>query len=249
MTETTIDTRNHPTIGQLAEAIVTTWDTHLELSPYALPDDLGYVEGELEGENVRIFNRCYQTPQFRKLHLELAQVGAALRILHCVMFPRTTYDLPLFGCDIVGGRGRISAAIADLSPVRSGLPTSYVEQLTPLLQNREAFSKPRELPKWGEIFSPYCLFVQPVDEAEEALFLETTVAYLTAHCKIAVETPPTPAAESVIRAGQERYCNHQQENDKTRRVLEKAFGEAWAARYIDTVLFDPPIPTNRLFDS
>jgi phycocyanobilin:ferredoxin oxidoreductase len=41
-------------------------------------------------------------------------------------------------------------------------------------------------------------------------------------------------------AGQQRYCTQQQQNDKTRRVLEKAFGDAWAERYMTTVLFDVP---------
>ncbi|MEO1635862.1 MAG: phycocyanobilin:ferredoxin oxidoreductase, partial [Cyanobacteria bacterium J06631_9] len=30
------------------------------------------------------------------------------------------------------------------------------------------------------------------------------------------------------------------QNDKTRRVLEKAFGSQWAERYMTTVLFDLP---------
>ncbi len=62
-----------------------------------MPAHLGYVEGRLEGEKLTIENRCYQTPQFRKLHLELAKVGTTLDILHCVMFPRPEYALPMFG--------------------------------------------------------------------------------------------------------------------------------------------------------
>jgi phycocyanobilin:ferredoxin oxidoreductase len=101
----------------LADCIEGTWQRYLDLSPYPMPSELGYVEGRLEGEKLTIENRCYQTPQFRKLHLELAKVGSMLDILHCVMFPRTEYALPMFGCDLVGGRGQISAAIADLSPL------------------------------------------------------------------------------------------------------------------------------------
>ncbi|NET47750.1 MAG: phycocyanobilin:ferredoxin oxidoreductase, partial [Merismopedia sp. SIO2A8] len=39
---------------------------------------------------------------------------------------------------------------------------------------------------------------------------------------------------------QQNYCSQQQQNDKTRRVLEKAFGAEWADRYMTTVLFDLP---------
>ncbi|MDJ0565498.1 MAG: phycocyanobilin:ferredoxin oxidoreductase, partial [Microcystis sp. M49629_WE12] len=74
----------HPLIGQLATAILSHWENYLDLSPFELPEGLGYVEGRLEGEKLIIENRCYQTPQFRKMHLELAKLGNGLDILHCV---------------------------------------------------------------------------------------------------------------------------------------------------------------------
>jgi len=48
----------------------------------------------------------------------------------------------------------------------------------------------------------------------------------------------TGAEREAIAAAQRRYCAQQRQNDKTRRILEKAFGEAWADRYMRTVLFD-----------
>jgi phycocyanobilin:ferredoxin oxidoreductase len=39
-------------------------------------------------------------------------------------------------------------------------------------------------------------------------------------------------------AGQRYYCEKQQQNDKTRRVLEKSFGTEWTERYMTTMLFD-----------
>src|SRR4028118_1045603 len=108
--------QQHHLIRDLADRMESTWERYLDLEPYNLPAELGYVEGRLEGEKLIIENRCYQTPQFRKLHLELAKVGSMLDILHCVMFPRPEYALPMFGTDLVGGRGKISAAIVDLSP-------------------------------------------------------------------------------------------------------------------------------------
>ena len=65
--------------------------------------------------------------------MELAKVGQNLDILHCVMFPRVEYDIPMFGADLVGGRGQISAAIVDLSPTHldRSLPLPYQQQLQP----------------------------------------------------------------------------------------------------------------------
>ncbi|MDG2992329.1 phycocyanobilin:ferredoxin oxidoreductase [Candidatus Synechococcus calcipolaris G9] len=236
---TSLRHQQHPLICRLADRIEQIWQETLDLSPYHLPEDLGYVEGKLEGEKLTIENRCYQTDQFRKLHLELARVGQNLDILHCVMFPRPHYALPMFGCDLVGGRGQISAAIADLSPVQETLPSPYITALGALPSL--SFSQPRELPPWGDIFSPYCLFIRPDGADEEEQFLSRVSDYLTIHCQESRVIAPLAPEETIqVRSGQERYCRNQQQNDKTRRVLEKAFGHDWAERYMTTVLFDLP---------
>ena len=231
----------HPLIHRLAERILNYWQKYLALSPYELPEGLGYVEGKLEGEKLRIENRCYQTPQFRKMHLELAKVGKNLDILHCVMFPRTEYPLPMFGCDIVAGRAGVSAAIADLSPTspERTLSAKYIGALRSLSQPK--FSEVRELPSWADIFSEFCLFVKPINSEEEQDFLDLAASYLRIHCKQAVASSPIPRQEQELYlAGQKYYCTKQQQNDKTRRVLEKAFGEVWAENYMTNVLFDVP---------
>ncbi|OIP76580.1 MAG: phycocyanobilin:ferredoxin oxidoreductase [Oscillatoriales cyanobacterium CG2_30_44_21] len=233
--------RQHSLIRQLADCIEMVWQENLELSPYIVPQGLGYIEGHLEGEKLIIENLCYQTPQFRKLHLELAQVGTGLDILHCVMFPNPEYALPIFGADIVGGRGgAISAAIADLSPVNAArsLPVKYSQALSSL-PNPE-FAQPRALPEWADIFSEFCFFVRPMGEQEEQAFLNRVRDFLTIHCQIAKAeaalTSDLEIAEAI--AGQQYYCEKQQQNDKTRRILEKSFGTEWTDRYMTTMLFD-----------
>lgn len=231
----------HPLIQHLAIAIESTWAQSLDLSPFPLPEGLGYVEGRLEGDKLTIENRCYQTPQFRKLHLELAKVGQNLDILHCVMFPRPEYPLPMFGCDLVGGRGQISAAIADLSPTNATgtLPAAYREALSG--SSLPSFSQRRDLPAWGHIFSEFCLFIRPAGEGEESLFLQRVVEFLSLHCQQALVVQPVSwQQQQEYLTGQRHYCTQQQKNDKTRRVLEKAFGVEWAENYLTTVLFDLP---------
>jgi len=231
--------QQHPLIQALANTIESTWQERLALSPYSLPEDLGYVEGRLEGDKLTIENHCYQSPVFRKLHLELATVGKNLDILHCVMFPRPSYQMPIFGCDLVGGGGQISAAIADLSPVSGdgSLPESYETSLSQLPDLN--FSQPRELPPWGDIFSPFCVFIRPHNEQEQQQFLGRVQAFLNLHCQESENVTPVSSQQQRINlAGQQHYCQQQQQNDKTRKVLEKAFGEAWADHYMSTVLFD-----------
>jgi phycocyanobilin:ferredoxin oxidoreductase len=159
----------HPLIVKLSDRIEAIWKQYLTISPYELPEDLGYIEGKLEGERLTIQNRCYQAPQFRKLHIELAKVGVNLDILHCVMYPHFDYALPIFGNDLIANKAGISAAIVDISPTVP-LPESIIDSLKNWQTSQPSFSQPRELPAWGkEIFSEFCLFVRPQSAAEEDL--------------------------------------------------------------------------------
>ena len=240
--KTSLRERQHYLIQQLANCIESQWKSHLNLDFYDIPENLGYVEGDLASEKLIIENRCYQTTQFRKLHLELAKVGERLDILHCVMYPRANYDLPIFGVDLVGGKGGIGAAIVDLSPVNSDrlLTPVYAKALANLAPID--FSQPRQLPEWGKIFSEFCLFIQPKDSQEEKLFLHRVQQYLAIHCQTASATSPVSSQflQAQILSGQRYYCAQQQKNDKTRRVLEKSLGQAWTDRYMTQMLFDCP---------
>lgn len=232
--------KQHPLISRLANLIKNIWQHQIMLFPYRVPPGLGHVEGRLEGERLIIENTCYQTFQFRKLHLELASVGDTLDILHCVMFPHPCYDLPIFGVDVVAARGNITAAIVDLSPVARdrSLPDSYSSMLNQL--PRYNFTQPRDLPDWGDIFSDYCLFIRPGNPEEERAFVNQVTQYLSIHCQLACEAIAliNPQERRRILTGQKRYCTQQQKNDKTRRILERAFNKAWAERYLKTMLFD-----------
>ena len=44
----------------------------------------------------------------------------------------------------------------------------------------------------------------------------------------------------VVRAAHIRYCEKQQENSKTTRVLQSALGDEIAKRYMSEVMFDAP---------
>ena len=233
----------HPLMDALADRIRSCWDQLPQLQPLAIDPALEAITGSLDGDDLFIRNELRCSRGLRKLHLETARLGAGLQILHCVFFPDPHYDLPVFGADIVAGRGVVSAAIVDLSPVDQALPAAVSARLDTLPERR--FSQERELPEWGSIFSPYVRFVRPADASEEQQFVALVGDFLDVITAASADAPaqPTDHPDTVRRHhGQLSYCRQQKRNDKTRRVLEKAFNPEWADRYIEQLLFDDPQP-------
>ncbi|WP_398317949.1 phycocyanobilin:ferredoxin oxidoreductase [Vulcanococcus sp.] len=233
----------HPLMDALADRIRLCWQDLPDLQPLEVDPQLEAISGSLDGEELFIRNELRRSRGLRKLHLETARLGAGLQILHCVFFPDPQYDLPVFGADIVAGRGVVSAAIVDLSPVGAALPAGVTAALEALPPRR--FSQERDLPDWGTIFSPHVRFVRPSDSAEENQFVALVGDFLSviAEASRTVVAQPIDHPDTVGRhQGQLSYCRQQKRNDKTRRVLEKAFNPAWADQYIEQLLFDDPLP-------
>lgn len=62
----------YPMMRDLADGIDRTVSEKLELSPFKLPEDMQSVEGMMENGRCVIENSAWQSPEFRKIHLELA---------------------------------------------------------------------------------------------------------------------------------------------------------------------------------
>lgn len=233
----------HPLVDALANQIRQQWQILPGLGELAIDPELEAITGQLDGDSLFIRNELRQCLGLRKLHLETARLGAGLQILHCVLFPDPCFDLPVFGADIVAGPAGVSAAIVDLSPVCGVLPAAIDAALAE--RPRRTYAQRRELPAWGSIFSPHVCFVRPTTAEEEGWFIEEVGEFIatlaTAIGSTAADAPDSPASLDRWR-GQLRYCQQQKQNDKTRRVLEKAFNAAWADRYIEELLFDDPLP-------
>ncbi|MCX5950297.1 MAG: phycocyanobilin:ferredoxin oxidoreductase [Cyanobacteria bacterium] len=231
----------HPLMDALVERIRGCRDGLPGLAPLPIDPELEAISGSLDGERLFIRNELHHCSGLRKLHLEIARLGAGLQILHCVFFPDPHFDLPIFGADIVASRGVVSAAIVDLSPVAGPPKASLTEALA--AQPRGPFAQVRDLPPWGSIFSPQVLFVRPQGPQEEGAFVEAVAGVLEVlAAAVRQATPQASDDPATIQRwqGQLNYCRQQKLNDKTRRVLEKVFNPAWADHYIEQLLFDDP---------
>jgi hypothetical protein len=82
------------------------------------------------------------------LPLCASPLPAYLQVLHCVMYPRLQYDLPILSMDLVANDGRVSLAIVDPCPVSATLelPPFYD---APVRWGAELSSAPLPLCWWG----------------------------------------------------------------------------------------------------
>ncbi len=214
-----------------------------DLANIDINPDLTNIYGKLDGADLSIQNECHKAKGFRKIHLELANLGDGLHILHCVFFPDPLYEIPIFGVDIIARGSFLTAAIVDISPVSENLPDFIQNKLEEI--SFPNFSQIRSLPSWGEIFSPYVHFIRPENKQEEIIFFNIVNSYLTILLEYIALTSAedSQSISSLVRYKyQYRYCTQQKLNDKTRNVLSKAFNEEWADIYIETLLFDFPDP-------
>ncbi len=233
--------RLHPFLESLANLIRLRRSVLPRLIPLELNSDLLDIKGKLDGDDLFIRNEFHRARGIRKVHLEIARIGSGLEILHCVFFPEPTFDIPIFGVDIVSRNESILAAVVDLSPVDKDLPLIIQKKLSDL--SLPIFRHVRQLPDWGDIFSNYVQFIRPDGREEEESFLKIVDSYLEILCTTLSLSEPD-LLDSALTIGrlnyQKYYCLQQRRNDKTRNVLAKAFSPQWADRYINTLLFEDP---------
>jgi len=221
-------------------------DMALMLS-YAMQDipDVEPLENslsEVEKDGLIIKNTMYKAPGLRKMHLELAEIGG-IKILHCVFFPDPSYNLPIFGCDVVANNKVVTAAIVDVSPVDGFDTWDEIREIS----NNFNFSGKRPLPLWGdEIFSPYCKFTRLTEEIDMANFFCLVQNYLVVYLKCIRETKKDTLWINTMKRLDDQiwYCQSQKKNDKTRNILLKYFDEEWVNNYMDNILFDEPTVVN-----
>ena len=180
----------------------------------------------LMGRRCSYATRCTAVAVFASCILKRPDWGWACKSSTACSFPDPRFDLPVFGADIVASPAGISAAIVDLSPVGEHLARCH--QRSPQQHRHSpAFEQVRDLPAWATIFSPFVRFIRPANREEEDWFVGLVETYLGILSRAVERAQPTASSDPFTIAryhGQVSYCQQQKRNDKTRRVLEKAFG-------------------------
>lgn len=202
-----------PFTARVRDAVLAAWRP-LALEPVA-------VEAPRNTELV-----AYRAPGFTRLLLCTMRLGP-VEVLHATMLPDASFDLPVYGAEVVAGPGGPNLAVVDLTPLATSSSAALETAVINLPEAR--FSDRRPLPEWGEVFSRHVICVKPHGPGEEQAFVNRAGALAA----LAAEAPLCPGdGAPALR----RWLDAHRENERTRRALERALGPEQAARLLD-VLF------------
>lgn len=216
----------------------------LDAQPLAVDERFARKEGVLRGTPLVMTNIAFQTAHLRKVRLTYMDAGDAAQILTTMAFPRFETDMPIFGADVLGFRGKPHLIVIDHQPLYkddADYSAQYINRMA-AMHARYAHlpARNRSLPAWTEaFFSPYTHYSRPEIEHLEAVH-EAYRAYWASYLAVA-QAPrrfAQPADQQRIRTRQAAYCRNHIENEQAEGMLEKLFGHEYCQAFINDFLFD-----------
>lgn len=226
---------------------IATLETHLDLSPYPIPEGFTRKVGTTGPKNKpqEVITTSYASCSSKLRQIRAAHVdgGSGLQVLNFVIFPQLNYDLPFFGADLVTLPGGHLIAL-DMQPLfqTSAYQTKYTQ---PLLETFNSYQK--DLP-WGgdfpeeaqQFFSPAFLWTRPsTTEVVETTVFQAFKDYLNRYIEFVNIAEPAPASElPKIKDSHLAYLHYRAEKDPARGMLSRFYGSEWTEEYIHKFLFD-----------
>jgi phycocyanobilin:ferredoxin oxidoreductase len=137
-------------------------------------------------------------------------------MMHCCIFPHIHNPAPIFGCDIVAGRNKISGFFHDYSPAGN-----HNHLLIEFFSNNArslTWDKVREIPEWGQkIFSPHMIAASNIQKDSEITQIINTIDLTSKHY-LANVASTNNTVKSTVEA-QNFYAIQQKQIPHTPRVM------------------------------
>ena len=166
-------------------------------------------------------NRTWCNQGIRRAHVDVVDVREekGLWMQHVCIFPALGNGGPIFGWDIIAGQKKVTGAFHDYSPLlKKDHP--MVNAFGDLVSGYKP-SKPRELPDWAlKIFSPHMIAAGNIREEDELNSICNLVENNLAFYLDRIIDFHEDSKESEVREAQNYYCEHQQKNPHTPRVMQ-----------------------------
>ena len=158
----------------------------------------------------------------RRAHVDVVDVrdSKKLWMAHVCLFPELTNGGPIYGFDIIAGKNKVTGAFHDFSPLlqkQHPLTEWFIEE-----NKHFKASKERELPDWAKaIFSGGMIAAGNVTEEDELNQICTMAVSNLRNYIDKIRVHDGEANRDDVIKAQNYYCEHQQQNPHTPRVMEK----------------------------
>ncbi|CAM9768731.1 unnamed protein product, partial [Ectocarpus fasciculatus] len=237
-----------PSYRRLYDAAMGLLESEIGLEPYPIPEGLeGNCAVVGKGRNLQTVETsitAFRSSKFRQVRAALVETDQATQVLNLVMFPSPSYDLPIFGADLVTLPG-VHLICIDLQPAH---PAQQLDAKADEAMH-EARKRHVEALPWGgdlpeaaqKFFSPHCLWAKlDPKEAVEQKALDAMMDYLREYLRLVEDAEQVegdgPLAK--ISSGHAEYSKYRRENDPARGMLTRFYGAEWTEAAIAGILFD-----------
>ncbi|HLG71353.1 MAG TPA: hypothetical protein VK009_13080 [Chloroflexota bacterium] len=226
------------TCGELLSAAEHRLVGSLSLRPMKLDPGLAEAQGLWRGSPASLVTHAYRGPRISYARFATLK-SDGLEFGNVLCLPKSSFEVPILGADLVDlGRGTAMIA-ADLSPTTPAthLDTAFSERLQ---RAQDGLTPGGELPEWcRRCFSAVPLYTRftmnQMPRAADALW-----AYVIAFTELLAVAKAAPRASDRVSEAQRVYCAAHLRDDKGLGLLKTMFGEPWAERYLCQVLFPGP---------
>ena len=166
-------------------------------------------------------NRTWNNRYIRRAHLDVVDVRETkgLWMAHLCLMPMLTNGGPIYGFAIIAGKNKVTGAFHDFSPLlqKDHPLTEWFKEETKWFKP----SKERELPDWAKaIFSGGMIAAGNVQEEKELNQICTMAVSNLANYIDKIRNHHDEAKMKDVIEAQNYYCEHQQQNPHTPRVMQ-----------------------------
>ncbi len=185
-------------------------------------------------------NRVWANENIRRAHIDVvdARESKGLWMMHVCCFPELNNDGPIYGFDVIAGKNKMTGAFHDFSSSSGGEDHPLIEWYEHAVEDFIP-SKKRELPEWAKnIFTPSMIAAGNVKTDEEATaIINLAVNNLEVYFE-SIGQYNGCADRDLTIASQNYYCENQQKNPHTPRVMTSlGLDEADVQKFCTDMLF------------
>jgi hypothetical protein len=163
--------------------------------------------------------------------------GPEVAIANVLGYPAPDRPAPILGIDLIAVAGAPVVVLADLSPTVRDHLDDTLAMLERYRRIHSPFPAAGPLPSWrGRWFSPHYLYTRVGSGSARAALL-AAFDFAAVWIDAAINVAPEPALADRIAAAVDGYAADHLRDDPGLRLLDRMFGEEFAAPFRERILF------------